>query len=64
MGSWVQLSSLNNYFCIFAEFGYERKALLLGDAQSWKKGAVVGMKALRSVGRHQTGVLVTCSLLS
>ena len=36
----------------------------MGDAQSRKKDAAVGMKALRSIGRHQTGFLVTFSFLS
>lgn len=49
---------------IITEFGYERKVLLLGDAQSWKKGPDVDMKALRSVGRHQTAFLMTCRSLS
>lgn len=49
---------------IIAEFGYERKALLLGDGRSRKKDATLGMKSLRSVGRHQTGFLVTSSFLS
>lgn len=64
-GFEVQLSLVNNYFAPYhAEFGYARKALPLGDAQSRRKDASVGVKALGSVGRHQTGFLVTFSFLS